>query len=50
LIFTSKDIEMGWDGYYKGKLASQDTYVYEAKSRCSTGREMSTVGSVSLIY
>ncbi len=50
LIFTSKDIEMGWDGYYKGKLASQDTYVYEAKSRCSTGRAMSTVGSVSLIY
>ena len=50
LVFTSNDINRGWDGYYKGKLAPQDTYVYEAKSRCSTGREMSTVGSVSLIY
>ena len=50
LVFTSKDIEMGWDGYYKGKLASQDTYIFEAKSRCSTGQEISTVGSVSLIY
>ena len=50
LIFMSKDIDVGWDGYYKGKLAPQDTYIYEARSKCSSGREMSTVGSVSLIY
>jgi gliding motility-associated-like protein len=50
LIFISRDIDIGWDGYYKGKLAPQDTYIYEAKATCSTGEELSTIGSVILIY
>jgi len=50
LVFVSRNIDIGWDGYYKGKLAPQDTYIYEAKSRCSSGKEISTVGSVTLIY
>lgn len=50
LIFMSRDIDIGWDGYYKGKLASQDTYIYEATAKCSSGEEISTIGSVTLIY
>jgi gliding motility-associated-like protein len=50
LIFISTDIEIGWDGYYKGKLAPQDTYIYNAKATCLTGKEISAAGSVTLIY
>jgi gliding motility-associated-like protein len=50
LVFISRDIDIGWDGYYNGKLAPQDTYMYEAKSKCSSGEEIATIGSVTLIY
>ncbi len=50
LIFISRNIDIGWDGYYKGNLAPQDTYIYEAKAKCLTGEDISTVGSVTLIY
>ena len=50
LVFMSNDIDIGWDGYSKGKLAPQDTYIYEAKAKCSTGEQISTIGSVTLIY
>ncbi len=50
LIFVSNNIDIGWDGYYKGKLAPQDTYIYEATARCISGEEISEIGSVTLIY
>jgi gliding motility-associated-like protein len=50
LIFISKDLRIGWDGYFNGSLAPQDTYVYKAVARCSSGEEISAVGSVTLIY
>ena len=50
LVFVSTDITVGWDGYYKGRLAPQDTYIYEAKSKCASGEEIKSIGSVTLIY
>jgi gliding motility-associated-like protein len=50
LIFISRDINIGWDGYYKGKLAPQDTYLYTVRSKCISGKIISTTGSVTLIY
>jgi len=50
LVFMSSDPGKGWDGYYNGKLAQQDTYIYTAKARCVTGGEISSTGSVTLIY
>ena len=50
LVFISHDIEKGWDGYYKGKLVPQDTYVYKASARCSSGKKILAMGSVTLIY
>ncbi len=50
LVFVSKDVTIGWDGYYKGKLAPQDTYLYTVRSRCTSGEEIQTTGSVTLIY
>jgi len=31
LVFETNDIAEGWDGYYKGELQPQDTYVYQAE-------------------
>ena len=31
LVFESNDITKGWNGYYKGELQPQDTYVYQAE-------------------
>jgi hypothetical protein len=50
MVFKSRDIDIGWDGYYKGKLAPQDTYLYIVKSKCISGKEISTTGSITLIY
>ena len=50
LIFISRNINIGWDGYYKGKLAPQETYIYQVKARCISGKEISAIGSVTLIY
>jgi gliding motility-associated-like protein len=50
MVFRSNDIDIGWDGYYKGKLAPQDTYLYIVKSKCISGKEISTTGSITLIY
>jgi gliding motility-associated-like protein len=50
LIFSSLNINQGWDGYYKGKLAPQDTYIYHVKATCLSGEEIKATGSVTLIY
>ncbi len=31
LVFETTDISEGWNGYYKGELQPQDTYVYQAE-------------------
>jgi gliding motility-associated-like protein len=33
LIFQSNDIDIGWDGYFNGKLCQQDTYVWQIDLR-----------------
>ena len=49
LIFVTKDINVGWDGYYKGKLCEMDVYVYKAKIGFADGRKLSKVGDVLLL-
>lgn len=50
LVFLSKDITIGWDGYYRGKLAPQDTYVYVVTAACITGEKIASTGSITLFY
>ncbi len=33
LLFESSNVNIGWDGYYKGKLMSKDVYVWRAKGK-----------------
>ncbi|MBL6449490.1 PKD domain-containing protein [Fulvivirga sp. 29W222] len=49
LLFQSKDKNIGWDGYYKGKLCPQDVYVYKLKLTFEDGTRTTKVGDVNLI-
>nr|WP_321405543.1 PKD domain-containing protein [uncultured Carboxylicivirga sp.] len=49
LIFETNDIEIGWDGRYKDKLAPQAVYVYKASGRYLNGVEFRKTGTVLLI-
>jgi gliding motility-associated-like protein len=49
LIFESKDVQVGWDGYFKGKLCQQDVYVWKARVQFFDGRLYEKTGSVTLL-
>lgn len=49
LVFTSRDIDIGWDGYVDNKLASQDVYVWKAKVTFIDGTQKTYAGDVTLI-
>lgn len=51
LVFESKDINIGWDGYYRGKPCQQDVYVYKiyAKYYDSKETEITKAGDLTLI-
>lgn len=49
LLFESKDISVGWDGYYRGELAPMGVYVYRVKAKCLTGREIDQIGDITLL-
>lgn len=49
LVFTSKDINYGWNGQYKGKNCEQGAYVYIVKFINLKGEQYVQKGTVSLI-
>ncbi len=49
LLFESNDINVGWDGYYNGKLCKQDVYVYKAEAKFTTGASEKYTGIVTLL-
>ncbi len=48
LIYRSDDINIGWDGYHKGRLSQMDVYVWKATGRCTNGRSFTLTGDVTL--
>lgn len=48
-LFESDDINIGWDGYYKGELCKADVYVYKAKGKFLDGTPFEKVGDVTLL-
>lgn len=50
LIFVSNDINIGWDGYYKGKLCQQDVYVWKAYVKLNNGKTFKKTGDVTLLH
>lgn len=49
LLFESKDIWRGWDGYYHDALCRQDVYVWKAKARFVDGQQLVKSGDVTLL-
>jgi PKD repeat protein len=48
-IFESDDVTVGWNGYYKGKTASEDVYIYRVYGRYNNGRQFDFVKDFLLI-
>ncbi|TRX62071.1 PKD domain-containing protein [Fulvivirga sp. M361] len=49
LLFSSVNKNVGWDGYYNGKLCPQDVYVYKLNLVFENGEQAVRTGDVNLI-
>jgi gliding motility-associated-like protein len=50
LIFESSDVNVGWDGYIKGRLARQGVYIWKVKGRYTNGKNFVETGDVTLLH
>lgn len=48
-LFTSTDVNIGWDGYVKGKLAQQGVYMWRAIGKFTNGKTFDMKGNVTLL-
>jgi len=49
LIFETRDIDEGWDGYYQGQLAAQAVYTFTATGSYISGKQFRESGTVMLV-
>lgn len=49
LIFTSNDMEIGWDGTYKGEICQDGTYTWKLSYKDLKENEYKRVGHINLI-
>ena len=49
LLFESDDVNIGWDGTYKGRKAEEGVYFYSIKMTLSSGEEVLEKGDITLI-
>jgi PKD repeat protein len=49
LLFVSEDVNIGWDGYYKGKISKQDVYVWKVWGTFINGEAFIKAGDVTLL-
>jgi len=50
LIFESHDINVPWNGYYKGKLCKQGVYVWIVEGKYANGQPFKKTGDVTLLH
>ncbi len=50
LIFESHDINVPWNGYYKGQLCQQGVYVWFVEGKYSNGKPFKKVGDITLLH
>ena len=50
IIFRSDDINIGWDGYFKGKLVEEGAYVFKTFGKYNNGERFDFVGNIVLIH
>jgi PKD repeat protein len=49
LVFESDDIELGWDGYYRGGLSAPGVYVWKVRGTYRNGQTFIMAGDVTLL-
>lgn len=49
LIFTTNDLDKGWDGTFNGRIQKSDVYIYRIKARGVDGNTLQKEGYVNLI-
>jgi len=49
LIFESNDINIGWDGYYKGQLCNPGVYIWKERGAFINGEPFVSMGDVTLL-
>jgi gliding motility-associated-like protein len=49
-LFTSEDVNIGWDGYFKGKLVEEGAYVFKVYGKYNNGQSFSFVGNIILLH
>ena len=50
LIFESDDINIPWNGYYRGTLCQQGVYVWYVEGKYLNGKPFKKVGNVTLMH
>lgn len=48
-IFSSNTKELGWTGYYQGKLCKEDVYVWKVYGKYSSGQVFNKAGTLTLL-
>ncbi len=49
LIFESNDVNIGWDGYYKGQLSEPGVYIWKVRGNYINGEPFTLMGDVTLL-
>ena len=49
LIFESNDVNIGWDGYYKGQLSNPGVYIWKVRGNFLNGEPFIKMGDVTLL-
>jgi len=49
LLYQSKDINIGWDGYYRNRMAQQGVYVWRASVTFTDGKQVIRAGDLTLL-
>ena len=50
MIFESRDINIPWNGYYKGELCPQGVYVWYVEGKYANGQVYKKVGDITLLH
>mgnify|MGYP003775021531 CR=1 FL=1 len=50
LIFQSNDVNVPWDGYYRGTVCPQGVYVWYVEGKYSNGEPFRQVGDITLLH
>jgi PKD repeat protein len=49
VIFESRDVNIGWDGYYRGQLGEPGVYIWQSSGRFTNGEFFQKSGDVTLL-